>query len=186
MGRERLGLELASHGEGRDCLQDAEGRAALAGGREVADADLVAGERQGPLGPELHRENLRLAEEHVAVEHRHADPGAGRRGGAAQERRGAEHRHGGNRRSWRLGGGEGNGGSVRNARPPCVRPRSEPRVLVFLGEGGGGERRGSGCAYIEVSGVEGYLPPVRSGRRVGVRSIGPGRVACRARVGTLL
>lgn len=91
MGRERLGLELASHGEGRDCLQDGEGRAPLAGRREVADADLVAGERQGPLGPRLNRENLRLAEEHVAVEHPHAAPDGGGRGGGHQ-RRGSKHR----------------------------------------------------------------------------------------------
>lgn len=56
MGRQRLGLELAAHGEGRDCLEDGEGRAALAGRGEVTDADLVAGEGQGALGPGLDRE----------------------------------------------------------------------------------------------------------------------------------
>lgn len=97
-GVERLGLELASHGEGRDGLEYGEGRAALAGRREVADADLVAGEGQGPLGPGLNRENLGLAEGDVAVEHPHGDPasGRGRRGGGAGDgRRGPEHRHGG-------------------------------------------------------------------------------------------
>lgn len=58
MGRQRLGLELAAHGEGRDCLEDGEGRAALAGRGEVTDADLVAGEGQGALGPGLDREEI--------------------------------------------------------------------------------------------------------------------------------
>lgn len=79
-GRHQLGLQLTSHGEGRDGLQDGERRAPLARRREVADADLVAGEREAPLAPLLHREHLHLAEEHLAVEHPHADPG-GRPGG---------------------------------------------------------------------------------------------------------
>lgn len=96
MGRHQLGLELASHGEGRDGLQDGERRTPLARRREVADADLVARERQAPLGPLLHREHLRLAEEHVAVEHPHGDPtggGTGPSSGDGRLGRGAGRRH---------------------------------------------------------------------------------------------
>jgi hypothetical protein len=75
VGRHRLSLELASHGERRDGLQGGEGRAPRACRREVADADLVSWEREPALESLLHREHLHLAKEHFAVEHRHPDPG---------------------------------------------------------------------------------------------------------------
>jgi hypothetical protein len=114
-GRHQLGLQLASHGEGRDGLQDGERRAPLARRREVADADLVAGEREAPLAPLLHREHLHLAEEHLAVEHPHADPGGG--GGATAatgpasrgpQRQGARRGH----REWGIGGARREKGGV--------------------------------------------------------------------------
>lgn len=162
MGRHRLGLELASHGEGRDGLKGGEGRAPPAGGREVTDADLVAGEREPALGSLSHLEHLHLAEEHVAVEHRHADPGGGSDGGATaadpaasrgRQRRRARRGHPGV--SEESGETEGAGAQFRftpferqcdasQARARLPLPASAGREPRVLGESGGGRRR-EGC-----------------------------------------
>jgi hypothetical protein len=78
-GKEGLGLELKSHGEGRDYPNEGDVRAPLAGRQGVAAADLVSGVREGPLGVGLHRENLRIAEENNR---------RGCHGGAVYERQG--------------------------------------------------------------------------------------------------
>lgn len=145
VGRHQLGLQLASHGEGRDGLKDGEGWAPLAHRREVADADLVAREREAPIAPLLHREHLHLAEEHLAVEHPHADPG-GRPGGGGgataatgpaprdPQRRGARRGH----REWGIGGarrerGECNFTPAQSGAPACPPPASaEKRSRGFL------------------------------------------------------
>jgi len=146
VGRRQLGVQLASHGEGRDGLQDGERRAPLARRRQVADADLVAREREAPLTALLHREHLHLAEVHLAVEHPHADSG-GRPGGGGDattatdpasqcpRRRGSRRGH----REWGIGVGkererECNFTQREQVLAPARLPRfggdAEPRVLV--------------------------------------------------------
>lgn len=66
-----LGLELAADGERGDGLQDGEGRAPLAGRREVADAYLVAGEGEGVV---VGGEYLSFSEAHFSMVDRGVDP----------------------------------------------------------------------------------------------------------------
>lgn len=170
VGRRKLGLQLAPYGEGRDGLQDSERRAPLARRREVADADLVGREREPPLAVPLHREDLHLAKERLAVEHPHADSG-GRPGGgggataatdnASQgpQRRGSRRGH----REWGIGvrkerEGECNFTQREQVPAPARLPLRRRRGAGFwcLGnEGGEGACRlaaqegGLGCGFIE-------------------------------------
>jgi hypothetical protein len=116
VGKDGLGLELASHGEGRNCLEEGDRWAPLAGRREVDDVDLsLLGNGRVPTGSAL-------IEKTIVSARKNNHPGA--REGAACKRRGTQHRHGGIR-----GSGESEGEQRerwrREKRTPAVTRRGK-------------------------------------------------------------